>query len=161
METPIYDSTKQSFEQFEKQIDDFYDEVDKKIKQAKEDAENWTEEKAKQLKQYFQQKIDGIKASFDKQQENADKKMAGAKQKVEKIKQLLELLKSPPSIDDIVNWAKAAAELYAMQYEQTFGRAMDIAKTVAYVAQETPVVVGKIAKLPNALSEIDSIPIPK
>ena len=160
MNTPIYDSTKQSYEEFEKDIDNFYKELDRKVDQAKQDVKNWTEEKAKEMQQYFEKRIEEIKNRFQKQQENQEKKNYGAKEKLEKIKKALEVLMNPPSLDTIVKWAKSATEIYTMQYEETLGRALDIAKTTSYVATETPIVVLKITNLPNSLNKIQSIPVP-
>lgn len=161
MKTPIYDSTKASYEQFEKEIDDFYAEIDRKVQEALDDINNWTEEKARQMKAYFERKAETIKKRFQKESENQNKKLEQAKEKVETIKAIIEAIKNPPSLDDIVKWAKNVCKYFEIQYEEPINRAADITKTVTYIATETPVVISKIARLPDALDKINSIPLPK
>ena len=159
METPIYDSTKKSFNNIENQIDSVNNAIDRKVNEAIQSGREWTKEEVEQLKRFFESQITSLKEMFENEQANQTSKLGALKQKIEPIKSLLESLQSPPSIDTIISWATAAAKLYAMQYEQTVGRAVDITKTMSYVATETPVVVGKIARLPQALDKLNSIPV--
>jgi len=159
METPIYDATKKSFENIENKIDYINNQVDKKVNDALKSGREFTIKEVEQLKLFFEEQIASLKAMFEKEQENQMAKLNGLKEKIEEIKQLLELLKNPPSLDDIINWAKAAAKLYAMQYEQTIGRAVDITKTITYISTEVPVLTAKIVKLPDVLNKLKEIPI--
>ena len=96
---------------------------------------------------------------FLQEQENQNKKLAGIQEKIETIKSLLSALSSPPSIDNIVSWAKSAAQLYTMQYEQVVERATDITKTVTYIGVEIPTLTAKITRLPDIVDKLNSIPI--
>ena len=162
MNTPIYDSTKMSFESFEKNIDDFYLELDRKIEEAKKDSINWTKDKTEQLKSYFEKRIESIKSRFQKEQDDQNKKFTDVKEKLEKLKSILELIKNPPSMDTIVDSAKSVAELYDIQYQEITGKVVDITKTTTYITSETPIVIIKIAQLPVILAQkIASLPTPK
>ena len=162
MNTPIYDSTKMSFESFEKNIDDFYSELDRKIEEAKKDSINWTKDRTEQLKSYFEKRIESIKARFQKEQDDQNKKFTDIKEKLEKLKSILELIKNPPNIDTIVDWAKSVAELYSIQYQEIAGKVVDITKTTTYIASETPVIITKLTQLPIVLAQkIASLPTPK
>ena len=161
METPIYNSTKQSFETIEKQIDNFNDSVDKKVNDAIKSGRNFTKQEIEQLKTFFEDQIQSLKNMFMKEQENQTSKLAGLKDKIEAIKSLLQALSSPPSIDTIISWAKSAAQLYTMEYEQTVGRAADITLTMTYVSTEIPKLTAKLTRLPDVLNKINSIPVKK
>ena len=161
METPIYNSTKQSFETIEKQIDNFNDSVDKKVNDAIKSGREFTQKEIDQLKNFFEGQINSLKNMLMKEQENQTSKLAGLKEKIETIKSLLQTLSSPPSIDDIISWATAAAKLYTIEYEQTVGRAADITMTITYISTEIPKLASKLTRLPDVLDKINSIPIKK
>ena len=161
METPIYNSTKQSFETIEKQINNFNDSVDKKVNDAIKSGRNFTQKEIDQLKKFFEEQIQSLKNMLMKEQENQTSKLTGLKDKIEAIKSLLQALSSPPSVDTIISWAKSAAQLYTIEYEQTVGRAADITLTMTYVSTEIPKLTAKLARLPDILNKIDSIPIKK
>lgn len=161
METPIYNSTKQSFETIEKQIDNFNNQVDNKVNEAIKSGREFSQKEIDQLKKFFEEQIQSLKNMLMKEQENQTSKLAGLKDKIESIKSLLQALSSPPSIDTIVSWAKSAAQLYTMEYEQTVGRAADITLTMTYVSTEIPKLTAKLTRLPDVLDKINSIPIKK
>lgn len=161
METPIYDSTKKSFENIENQIDNINNSIDRKVNEAIQSGREWTQKEVDELKKFLQSQIDSLKASFEKEQSNQTSKLAALKAKIEPIKSLLESLQSPPNIDTIISWATAAAKLYAMQYEQTIGRTVDITKTITYVGTETPKIMIQITRLPQMLDKLNSIPVKK
>ena len=161
METPIYNSTKQSFKTIENQIDNFNNQVDKKVNDAIKSGREYTKKEVEQLKTFFEEQIKSLKDLVTKEGENQTSKLAGLKDKIETIKSLLEALSSPPNINTIVSWAKSAAQLYTMQYEQTVGRAVDITMTMTYVSNEIPKLAAKLTRLPDVLDKINSIPIKK
>lgn len=161
METPIYDSTKQSFEVIEQQMDNFNKAVDQKINDAIKSGREYTKDEVEKLKKFFEEQIKSLKDLIAKENENQTSKLQKLKDKVEKIKPILELLMNPPSLEQIVSWAKSAAKLYSMQYEQTVGRAVDITKTIGYVSTETPKLAAKLTRLPDVLEKLNNIPIKK
>lgn len=161
METPIYNSTKQSFETIEKQIDNFNDQVDNKVNEAIKSGREFSQKEIDQLKKFFEDQITSLKNMLMKEQENQTSKLSGLKEKIESIKSLLQALSSPPNIDTIISWAKAAAQLYTMEYEQTIGRAADITLTTTYIGTEIPKLAAKLTRLPDILDKINSIPIKK
>jgi len=159
METPIYDSTKQSFDTIEKQIDNFNKQIDKKVNDALKSGREYTKKEVEQLKLFFEEQIKSLKNLVTKEGENQTSKLSGLSEKIETIKSILETLSSPPNIDSIVSWATSAAKLYAMQYEQTVGRAVDITKTIEYVSTEIPKLTLKLTRLPDQLDKLNNIPI--
>lgn len=161
METPIYDSTKQSFEVIEQQINNFNKSVDQKVYGAIKSGREYTQEEVKQLKKFFEEQIKSLKDLIAKENENQTSKLQELKDKVEEIKSILEVLSSPPSIDTIISWAKSAAKLYSIQYEQTVGRAVDITKTMTYVSTEVPKLIVKLTRLPCVLEKLNNIPVKK
>ena len=161
METPIYNSTKQSFETIEQQVDNFDVSVNKKVDDAIKSGREYTQAEVEQLKIFFENQIKSLKDLIMKESENQTSKLQGLKEKVEEIKSILEILSSPPNIDTIISWAKSAAKLYSMQYEQTIGRAVDITKTMTYVTTEIPKLIVKVTKLPSVLEKLNDIPVKK
>jgi hypothetical protein len=161
METPIYDSTKQSFETIEQQIDNFDTLVNKKVDGAIKSGREYTIAEVEQLKVFFENQIKSLKDLIMKESENQTSKLQGLKDKIEEIKSILEILSSPPNIDTIISWAKSAAKLYSMQYEQTIGRAVDITKTITYVSTEVPILIAKATRLPDVLEKLNNIPVKK
>lgn len=161
METPIYDSTKQSFETIEQQIDNFNILVDKKVDDAIKSRREYTTAEVEQLKVFFENQIKSLKDLITKESENQTSKLQGLKDKIEEIKSILEILSSPPNIDTIISWAKSAAKLYSMQYEQTIGRAVDITKTITYVSTKIPKLIVSVTSLPTVLEKLNNIPVKK
>ena len=158
METPIYNSTKQSFENIENRIDYINNQIDLKVNEAIRSGREYTKKEVAELKKFFEEQINSLKELMTNETESQSSKLNTLLKKIEPIKNLLQTLSNPPSIDTIVEWAKAAADLYTMQYEETIGRAADITMTITYVSTETPKVLAQITRLPQALDKLNSIP---
>ena len=158
METPIYNSTKQSFEVVENKISYINNQIDKKINDAINSGREYTRKEVEELKIFFEEQIVSLKKLISTETEGQSSKLNALLEKIEPIKNLLTTLSQPPSIDTIVSWATAAAKLYTLQYEETVGRAADITMTLTYVTTETPKIIAEAAKLPQALDKLDSIP---
>lgn len=158
METPIYNSTKQSFEVVENKISYINNQIDKKVNDAINSGREYTKKEVEELKIFFEEQIVSLKKLISTETEGQSAKLNALLEKIEPIKNLLTTLSRPPSIDTIVSWATAAAKLYMMQYEETVGRAADITMTLTYVTAETPKIIAEAAKLPQALDKLNSIP---
>lgn len=159
METPIYNSTKQSFENIENKIEYINNQVDKKVNDAIKSGREYTKKEVEELKKFFEDQINSLKELVSNETEGQNQKLNALMQKIEPIKNLLQALSSPPSIDTIISWAKSAADLYMMQYQETVGRAADITMTISYVSTETPKIIAQVTRLPQILDKLNSIPI--
>ena len=159
METPIYNSTKQSFENIENKIEYINNQVDKKVNDAIKSGREYTKKEVEELKKFFEDQINSLKELVSNETDGQNQKLNALMQKIEPIKNLLQALSSPPSIDTVVSWAKLAADLYTMQYQETVGRAADITMTISYVSTETPKIIAQVTRLPQILDKLNSIPI--
>lgn len=152
MDTPIYDKTKESFENLKKQVDSVKESVYSKVDDIIDSGKKIAADEVSKLKSYCTDKAVSLKNNLQNQATKQIEGITSQNKKVQKMMKLLETLKEAPSLDTITTWATAAAEIYASQYIEIVEKAVDIAKTTQYLSSEVPSLVKEATQMVSDIS---------
>lgn len=144
---PIYNATKSAFESLESQIDIAITEIVQERERIIRNAQNWTDEQLEKAKASLKKKVNDLIAKFQNKANEQTKALSDKQSKLAKIKELIDAVKSSPTIDTIVSWANSVINIFKEVGDLIESEIEDITTTTAYLATATTKIASKLAEL--------------